>query len=129
MMTLFKSLLNCVLYVLTCQRTYLLSCLAYLRAHVLTVLAWFCAHVVKFLACSSFHVPYVLRCLHCQHTLRAHVPACLAGLLTCLTCLCAHAPTHVACVACSRTECVFRVFFIEYVLLSHLVLGREKPMA
>ena len=119
-----------------------------LRAHVPTYLL---AFVPCVLTCSRAHGPCMVLCSRgkvscmlffsralCAQVLtlptyltclRVHVPACLAGLLTCLTCLCAHAPTYVACVACSRTECVFRFFFIEYVLLSHLVLGREKPMA
>ena len=80
-----KSLLNCVPYVLTCQRVlraYVLPCQRVLRAYVLT-----CQRVLRAYVLMCQHVlhAYVLMCLR---TLRAHMPTCLLCLHACvLTCL------------------------------------------
>ena len=82
------SLLNCVPYVLTCQRA--LS-----------------AYVPIYLACLHANVPTCLTCIMCLECLRvlcAYMLMCLACLrahMTCLACLCAQAPT---CHACLRAH-------------------------
>ena len=115
-MTLFKSLRNCVLYVLTCQRTYLLTYLAYLSAHVLMVLAWFCVHEAKYLARSSSHVPYVLGCLHANIPYmltcsRAIVPWGPPNVPFVLMCSC----TDVCCVCCMLTYGMYLQFFFHWI--------------
>ena len=52
------NLLNCVPYVLTCQRA-----LRVLRAHMPMCLGCLCAHMPTCLACSCAHVPTCLVCL------------------------------------------------------------------
>ena len=76
------SLLNCVPYVLTCQRAlraYVPRCQRALRAHVLTCFACLRGYVLTCLACLHAHVPTCLR---------AHVPCVLkcsnANVLMCL---------------------------------------------
>ena len=66
-----KSLLNCMPYVLTCQRVFrvcVLTCQRALRAYVLT-----CQHVLR---------AYVLMC---QHVLRAYVLTCSRANVPCLS--------------------------------------------
>ena len=79
------SLLNCVPYVLKCQRV--------LHAHVPTCFTCSRANVSCVLTCSRVNVPCVLTC---QRVLRAYGLTCLAYLHahvpTCLACLLAHVP-------------------------------------
>ena len=99
-----SSLLNCVPYVLMCQRA--------LRAYMPTCLACFGAHVPTCLACLRAHMPVCLACLRaqmpsCLACLRAHVPSCLAYLHAhvsmCL--LCSH--VHVTmCLACLHAHMI-----------------------
>ena len=81
------SLINCVLYVPTCQRAlhayvllcklvlcaYVPTCLACLRAHVPTCLACLRVYVSTCLACFRAHVPTCLECIFVPTFLRAHV--------------------------------------------------------
>ena len=89
------SLLNCVPYVLTCQRAlraFVLTCQCALRAYVLT-----CQRVLR---------AYVPKCTACLH---AHVPTCLA-------CLRARVPTYFACL---RTH--MSTYYASHVLTACLL--------
>ena len=94
---LFSGLLNCVPYVLTCQRAFYV--LKYLRTNVSCVLTYSRANVPYVLTCSRALRAYVLACqralgfylLTCQLALRGHVSmflTCLRASLSCVpTCL------------------------------------------
>ena len=71
---LIKSLLNCVPYMLTCQRALRATCL---RADASYVLTCSCANTLCVLKCQRVSMPYVLTC---QYALRAYVLMCQRAL-------------------------------------------------
>ena len=91
------SLLNCVPYVLTCQRAlraYVPRCQRALRAHVLTCFACLRGYVLTCLACLHAHVPTCLR---------AHVPCVLkCSNANVLMCLSTNVP-RVPCLTCEHS--------------------------
>ena len=96
----YLSLLNCMPYMLMCQRAlrgYMLLCQSALHAYVLTCLRALCAYV---LTCP--------RALH-AYVLSAYVPCvrrCLPTSMSCLlTCSCASVPCVLAC-SCANVSCV-----------------------
>ena len=74
-----ESLLNCLTYVLTCQRVlraYVLTCQRILRAHVGTCFACLRVHLPCVLACSRAFCAYVLCVFTCLRGNALCVPTC-----------------------------------------------------
>ena len=79
MLITILGLLNCVPYVLTCQRALraqVLTCQRVLRAYVFTYHRALHAYLPTCLACFSVHVPTCLECLLTNSVLRTYMLMC-----------------------------------------------------
>ena len=103
-----KSLLNCVLQMLSCPMCLLSHVLWYLICLVSYLLSCPTCLVPYILSCLMCLVPYMpsfSRCLTCSHALRAsHPPCSRASRALCPTC-----------------SCAFLAIFLYVLLLSHIL--------